>query len=365
MDYSTYQLNDFLHNDSFVRWVLHPDEPSQWAQVPATWPDKATQIAEAKGLILAVYESERAQIPVIRASTVWQAIAEQLHDAPLMVNLQAPVLPFWQRPALRWAGLMLLTAGLAGWFWTQAQQPLHINYSELVASTQQRYPHYQEVCATQTRQAVRLADGTVVYLSKGSRLSYPLHFAGDRREVILTGEAFFEVAEKSNHPFYVYANEVVTKVLGTAFRITAPDNARQVLVEVRSGKVTVFTQHRIDQADPETKGLILLPNQQAVFDRSREELNRRLVPDPLPIDSHGMTVSRRFDDTPVSTVLTELVRIYGVEIRYNEGSLANCVITTTLHGQSLYDQLDIICQTIGASYKEIDAQIVIESAGCN
>jgi transmembrane sensor len=63
-----------------------------------------------------------------------------------------------------------------------------------------------------------LEDGTTVHLEKGSRLSFPVHFDPKKREVVLSGEAFFEVTENPSKPFYVYANELITRVLGTSFQ---------------------------------------------------------------------------------------------------------------------------------------------------
>ena len=42
---------------------------------------------------------------------------------------------------------------------------------------------------------LQLADGSKVYLNAGSSLRYPVRFTGERREVVLTGEGYFEVAK--------------------------------------------------------------------------------------------------------------------------------------------------------------------------
>src|SRR5690606_4264732 len=63
---------------------------------------------------------------------------------------------------------------------------------------------------------IRLGDGTQVRLNSGSSLKYPESFIGDKREVELTGEAFFEVSPDSR-PFVIRSGEVMTTVLGTSF----------------------------------------------------------------------------------------------------------------------------------------------------
>lgn len=363
MNYSHYQLTDYLHDDSFVQWVLSPDIQPQWTDYLKHYPQNASVVQEARQLILALHSAEAEQEHGLDREHVWSRIQQQTGNNPIIM-MPVRAAHWWQQPALRWAAAVLVVMGLLGSFWWFQQSDTRITYSELVATARQGTQPLSEVKATSERIQVRLEDGSLVWLEPGSRLSYPQHFSADKREVLLEGEAFFEVARNPNRPFYVYANEVVTKVLGTSFRISAFENARQVLVAVKTGKVSVYKQNRIDFDDPETRGIVLLPNQQGVFDRFSESLNRRLLDEPLPLKAEGQIVGRKFDEVRVGVILAELERLYGVEILYNEETLANCVLTVTLQGDSLYDQLDIICQTIGATYKEIDAQLLIESKGC-
>ena len=53
-----------------------------------------------------------------------------------------------------------------------------------------------------------LEDGSVVYLAQESTLKYPEHFATDKREVNLQGEAFFDVAKKHEQTFLIETEKV-------------------------------------------------------------------------------------------------------------------------------------------------------------
>lgn len=64
-----------------------------------------------------------------------------------------------------------------------------------------------------------LEDGSVVYLAQESTLKYPEHFAEDKREVNLQGEAFFDVAKKPEQAFTIETARVRVEVLGTAFNV--------------------------------------------------------------------------------------------------------------------------------------------------
>jgi hypothetical protein len=234
-----------------------------------------------------------------------------------------------------------------------------------VASIEDKQILVERVNNSEIPLKVKLEDGSVITLEKGSKLSYPSHFDNYKRTVILSGDAFFEIAKNPNKPFYVFANEVVTKVLGTSFRILAFENGKSVIVKVKTGKVSVYNQHEININDPETEALILLPNQQAIFNRPNEDLSKHLVEIPMPItDKTNENLPTEFDDVAISKILEVMEKRYGVKIIFNGEVLSNCFITTKLRNESIYDQLDLICKIIGGTYKEVDAQIVIESKGC-
>ncbi|WP_430810802.1 MULTISPECIES: FecR family protein [unclassified Carboxylicivirga] len=81
---------------------------------------------------------------------------------------------------------------------------------------------------------ILLADGTQVWLNAGSQLIFPNHFRNsDKREVMLVGEGYFEVAHNPSKAFRVLTNDMTYTVLGTAFNINAYDgeqNGEAVLV---------------------------------------------------------------------------------------------------------------------------------------
>ena len=64
-----------------------------------------------------------------------------------------------------------------------------------------------------------LSDGTRVWMNSDSRLKYPVMFAGDKREVILSGEAYFDVVKDESAPFIVKTESGKIEVLGTEFNI--------------------------------------------------------------------------------------------------------------------------------------------------
>jgi transmembrane sensor len=221
------------------------------------------------------------------------------------------------------------------------------------------------VNTTQTTHRLALQDGSIVTLQPGSELKYPEVFTS-KREVYLTGEAFFEVAKDAEHPFLVYTHEVTTKVLGTSFRITAYEQEKEIIVVVKTGKVSVFTQPRMDSsAKSAAQEFILTPNQQVVYDRKEALAVRSAVQKSAGHIAQQPTQVLSYTNAPVASILKTLEESYGVNIQFNEQVLTGCTLTSDMTDENLYQQLEIICNALGARYEVTETSIVIDAQGCN
>lgn len=89
-----------------------------------------------------------------------------------------------------------------------------------------------------TTLATVLEDGSVVYLSGQTSLKYPNQFADDKREVILQGDAFFEIKKQVERPFFIDTDLAMVEVTGTSFKIKS-NTAVPFLLSVREGEVRV------------------------------------------------------------------------------------------------------------------------------
>lgn len=220
---------------------------------------------------------------------------------------------------------------------------------------------------------LKMEDGTFISLQPGAIIHYPLHFLQDKREVILDGEAFFEVSKNPNRPFFVYNKNIVTHVLGTSFNVKVNSETKQLEVAVRSGRVEVYERIDLDKSTPSNKrnGVILLPNQKVVYDENARQFIPSLVdkPQPIMIESDGKNklpdANMVFEETPLKTVLPWLEKTYGIEIVVENESLYKCLFTGDINKQELYTRLDIVCQATGASYDVKGTKILIKGKGCN
>lgn len=103
---------------------------------------------------------------------------------------------------------------------------------------------------------LELEDGSRVWLNSASELRYPVRFTGKNRQVILEGEAYFEVVRDEDRPFIVQSGKQQVEVLGTSFDITAYKDEPGIYTTLLQGSVEV---------SGEGGKQILKPGQQAIY----------------------------------------------------------------------------------------------------
>ena len=148
-----------------------------------------------------------------------------------------------------------------------------------------------------------MEDGTIITLNKNSRLSYSDKYGKDSRNVKLEGEAYFEVAKDTAHPFIVKTDLLETQVLGTSFniRVYSPDNAHVTLLE---GSIKVSDTHH-------TKELLIKPGQNATLQKGGTFSIHEVQAKEYSTWAEGQFY---FDDTELIEIMRELGRWYNVNI---------------------------------------------------
>lgn len=279
------------------------------------------------------------------------------------------VKPRWTRWYWAAAASLLLAVSVCGYLWLKPQPNFERNTEgEDIAAVPLKKRVVEKKNTTNQVIRVELSDKTEVLLKPNSSLRYAETFEGDKREVTLEGEAFFEVTKNPQKPFFVYANDVVTKVLGTSFTIKSNKDTKNVTVDVRTGRVSVYTEKMMQtqsKSDPETIGVVLTPNQSVDYLSTENRLVKSLVEVPMVLISKEELKKFTFNNAPIAEIFKAMMQIYGVDIIYDEEVMQDCRMTTSLEEETLHEKLAIICKLLGATYKTVDAQIVITSKGCH
>ena len=212
---------------------------------------------------------------------------------------------------------------------------------------------------------VMLADGSVIALKPNSSIEYPKNFAKDERRILLKGEAFFDVSKDKNRPFVISTSQLRVKVLGTSFNVMAYEGAKEAIVAVKTGRVSVAKSKHALTPTPEEEEVILTPNQEVVYNTAEDLFSKKLVAKPEVILEDPTQFETQYDGAPVVKILSVLEQNYGINIQYDEEVLSNCILTTSMAEEGLYERIQIICRAIGAKYEINNASIIIKSKGCN
>jgi len=355
-------IEDFLADDSFKAWVLTGSDPDHWEAWSVEHPQRAAVVEDARNLWLAM------QVPDTRPTQEETAVALQNTWQKIWQAEDVAVVPHWRR----WrsaAAVLLVGCGLSmAWYlYNDSSATPGITYTDLVKEATD--PMLERTNETDRPQLITLSDGSSVLLQPESRLSFPAKFSGSKRTVYLSGEAFFEISKNPEQPFLVYANELVTKVVGTSFRVKAFSNQRDIEVVVRTGKVNVSSsQGSISGSD---KGdVLLLPNQGVRF--SRESLAFEKINDLTQEKQISQKLSNierlsfEFSDVPVAQIFRTIEQAYLVEVDFPEEKLKNCYLTTSLSDEPLPEKLKIICSSLGpnAQYVIEGDKITVSAVGC-
>jgi ferric-dicitrate binding protein FerR (iron transport regulator) len=200
-----------------------------------------------------------------------------------------------------------------------------------------------------------LADGSSVILSPGSKLSYPSSFEGmEKREVFLTGQAFFDVKHNPAKPFIVQTGNLETIVLGTAFNIRAIPGEKDITVTVTKGRVKVINENK-------TLGIIT-PNQQIIYDRGKISFTKKVVDNDHYLNWKEDNLL--FDNLTIAEAAELLQKRYNVRIVISDQSISSQRFTATFSKDESFEQaLKSICEfnEVSYSYNTKDSTVYINN----
>lgn len=310
---------------------------------------------------------ENREIDLI-ADRLWGKIVSKTQVLPITEtknNIEKSHWMVWiQRSAVAAIFLTMIVGGVI--FWPAKKTGEKTSYV-----SQLKNGLTEKINETQKPIKIKLEDGTVVLLQPGAKISYPLHFLSNRREVVMEGEIYFDVTRNVSRPFYVYHKNIVTHVLGTSFTIKSFKNKNEVEVSVRTGRVEVY-ENKEGVKDNRSNGVVLTPNQKVLYNEDSRQFVSSLVDLPLPVaiaNEHSETSTPApnfvFEEAPLSVVLSSLEKMYGVEIVVENEAIYNCPFSGDISQQNLYTKLDIINQVLKTSYEVLGTKILIKGRGCN
>jgi transmembrane sensor len=242
------------------------------------------------------------------------------------------------------------------------RQPLSPN--PIQASTVQALNEVVTVNGSRTH--LTLPDGTKVWLNAGSRLTYDKNYGSARREINLTGEAFFDVAKNPQQPFIIHTPRMDVRVLGTSFNVKSYSADKTTEATLVRGSIAVSIKNRPDET------IILKPNQKLIVTSGLTTLLRHQPGQSRTASDSTAQISIRppsyeqntgamietswvnnkfiFKDEDFGVLSKDLERWYGVSIRLTDPAQADWRFTGNFEKENIRQALEALKLTANFNY---------------
>lgn len=347
--YRDYTAVDFLNDESFLRWISEPTQKENdfWNNFLKTHPYKKADIKEAT-LVFKLFYSRENKLALNEQYDLWKKIQDDAKNSKRTIFLKLAkyaailILVFFSGAVTYYLyqdggqqyqyelaetpqttkdeAMIVLSDGsqislekqMSQISYSQNGQQLIVNNDTITQKTPTEGGLINKIIIPYGKKSmIMLSDGTKVWLNAGSQLIYPSVFSEKTRQVMLVGEAFFDVAKNTEKPFVVRTTDISIHVLGTRFDISAyPEDKliQTVLVEGKvnltySGKGILNREYSVE----------MKPNQMVVVNKSTGESRSQTVDVSKFVSwKDGML---EFEKVDLVRALKQVERYYNVRIQ--------------------------------------------------
>lgn len=215
--------------------------------------------------------------------------------------------------------------------------------------TKNHTPNYVTVITENEKKQIILPDSSLIWLNQQSSIKYPKKISRNRN-IILVGEAYFDVKKDSRHPFVVYTENLTVKVTGTQFVVTDKKESPTGEVILEEGGVQLMTKDS-------QENYLLHPNQKLKFDKQSRQVDIKHV------DAKNYTNWKNnrlfFFNTPLRDVFIQLEKWYNISIVCDDEKVKNTPVSFTVDNETEEDIFNMISLVTHFNYTIKDHEIVI------
>jgi transmembrane sensor len=297
-----------------------------------------------------------------RVAAMWRALASQMHEVDPKVHVgEGPMgyagthrpsparilkLPeqrtTWRQRAVRGISATTVAAVVLTIVWPRGSAP--------VSNAPPASPR-EFVTARGERAAFNLADGSRMTLAAETRVLVPADYGVVTRELLLEGEALFEVVHDTTRPFRVRAKGAVVEDVGTRFDVRAYAEDSLVHVAVETGAVTLLGARSPSGAAARDASVpphrtVLHAGEIGTVTRSGRVATSRAA----PLGNYVSWADGRLEFAHVllSDVVRAIGRWYDLDVQVEGEKLASERVTATFSVQSPSEMLGILALATGA-----------------
>jgi transmembrane sensor len=311
------------------------------------------------------WQSQTASTDVVEPDKISQILNRSLTEMP---DRSGRILHIFRRISARAAviaGLLICITAVGIWFVMNGKQPAEVQ---------------QIVAGNGSRTRTILPDGSTVWLNAGSSLSYTQGLPGEKREVTLEGEAYFDIVKRAGRPFIVHTKEINVHVLGTAFNVKSYPGDKIVETTLIRGLVSI-TRNTNAKEGP----VYLKPHQKFVLsvDQNKElklpSSNNSNPPKPsrikelfvMNIDS-SIDVSRQLETAWVYNRLEfrgdtfeelakKLERWYNIHVRFEDEQVKQLTFNGSLENETVEQAFNALQSAVPFKFSINENEISVRS----
>jgi len=210
------------------------------------------------------------------------------------------------------------------------------------------------VATHDTIETINLPDNSTLIANVGTELHYQQNFEKNRTVSFQKGEAHFEIAKDSLHPFTVQTPEATVTVLGTGFNVKIDSIRNTTTVCVLHGKVSVKTQGS-------DSVIVLTKKQKLIFDANSNRIETKTNNNnELSWENSRL----QFESTPIKDVVSALNNHFGSNIFLKDTVLNSCRLNANFEDPQLNDILEMMRIAFSVEVTKTKSEIIISGPGC-
>ena len=190
-----------------------------------------------------------------------------------------------------------------------------------------------------------MADSTTVWLNSDSYIRFPVTFSGEKRQVELRGEAYFEVAKNGEKPFIVKINDYDIRVTGTQFNVRdyPGEDIATTLVE---GSVQLERGKQVQK---------MIPGQQALFVDGQFVVKEVNVSDFIGWREGTFS----FKEVRLESIINELARWYDFDVYYQDTDVKNYHFTAWFRRNASIEEVIEVLEKTKKIKMKLDGKTLI------
>lgn len=245
---------------------------------------------------------------------------------------------------LRWAACIVLVvaAGLA------------FRYSDLVlAPMPAAFVQQYEYSTKKSTVRFNLPDGTMVCMAPNTKFSYSSDYGKRQREVVLDGEAYFEVKKNKRIPFIVVSGDQRIVVTGTRFNVRSYSGSDEFVTTLLEGGIYFHSEKM-------QKDIHLQPGEQLRYDNRHKSIKvaylSNAADEILWMDNRYV-----FNKVALSDILKRMEDIYQVRFVSNKTKAMSTTYRVTLYqDENLPEFLRVMRKMTGLAYVQKGDTIIVK-----